>query len=184
MIDPEKPVEDPEDFYGQKSVVRRIFSRIGAERPQSVGRWQKTRHDQLLQLPAKSRGKVPRAGTQDFFLLDDFHLITSNSSFPLEFYSFLRSLANNYPMAFITASGRNLKDMCVSHEIADSPFFNVFSVQHLGLFKRSSAEKLIAEPSAAESLERKGYIESADGGGFHPFSQEFRRFASRSWNLG
>jgi hypothetical protein len=29
-------------------------------------------------------------------------------------------MANTFPVSFVTASGRDLKDMCVSHEISDS----------------------------------------------------------------
>ncbi|RPJ06685.1 MAG: hypothetical protein EHM28_09590, partial [Spirochaetaceae bacterium] len=36
MIDPELPVSLASEFVGQRSTVRRIFSRIGAQRPQSL----------------------------------------------------------------------------------------------------------------------------------------------------
>jgi hypothetical protein len=249
------------------------------------GELKKTLKDQIeLELSPDNEGmrflceQITQADYKLVMLFDEFESVTKNERVGAQFYSFLRSLANNYTVAFITASGRNLKDMCVSHEIADSPFFNIFSVQHLGLFRRSAAEKLIAEPSAvagialqpvssqilacgglypfflqmacsawfeyleseqlqaqefkgvttprevldifreeaephfeyvletlpkeeiqalkavlagkapdptaAESLERKGYLQPAEGETFQPFSQEFARFASRSRNLG
>jgi len=249
------------------------------------GELKKTLKDQIeLELSPDNDGmrflceQITQADYKLVMLFDEFESVTKNERVGAQFYSFLRSLANNYTVAFITASGRNLKDMCVSHEIADSPFFNIFSVQHLGLFRRSTAEKLIAEPSAAagialqpvssqilacgglypfflqmacsawfeyleseqlqaqefkgvttprevldifreeaephfeyvletlpkeeiqalkavlagkapdptaaESLERKGYLQPAEGETFQPFSQEFARFASRSRNLG
>ena len=40
------------------------------------------------------------------------------------------------------------------------------------------------DPAAAENLERRGYLQSGEGEAFQPFSQEFARFATRSWNLG
>jgi len=191
MIDPEKPVEDPEDFYGQKSVVRRIFSRIGAERPQSVAviggiktgktsllnyiAHEQTRKQHLDQFEAYfvchvnaaealfhdsesfMRGvhhlltdgansettnyynslqtiveKYHGQGRKIIFLLDDFHLITSNSNFPLEFFSFLRSLANNYNLAYVTSSFLELQKLCVIKDIEESPFFNIFTNLSLG----------------------------------------------------
>ena len=36
MIDPDRPIESPSQFHGRRGVVRRISSRVGAERPQSV----------------------------------------------------------------------------------------------------------------------------------------------------
>lgn len=249
------------------------------------GELEKTLKDQIeLELSPDNDGmrflcdKITQADYKLVMLFDEFESVTKNERIGAQFYSFLRSLANNYTVAFITASGRNLKDMCVSHEIADSPFFNIFSVQHLGLFRHFEAEQLISEPSAvagiplepvssqilacgglypfflqmacsawfefleteelqaeefrdskiprevldifreeaephfeyvletlpreeiqalkktlagnkpdpsaAESLERKGYLRSDEGNGFQLFSQEFRRFAVRAWNLG
>jgi serine/threonine-protein kinase len=59
--------------------------------------------------------------------LDDFNLITLNPAFPLEFFSFLRSLANNYNLAYITTSYEDLQKLCVSKDIEESPFFNIFT---------------------------------------------------------
>jgi hypothetical protein len=191
MIDPEKPVEDPEDFCGQKSVVRRIFSRIGAERPQSVAviggiktgktsllnyiGHEQTREQHLDQLDVYFFCHVNAAealfhdsesfvrgvhhlladgtkteagnhynclqkvvesyhgqGRKIIFLLDDFHLITSNSNFPLEFFSYLRSLANNYNLAYVTSSFLELQKLCVIKDIEESPFFNIFTNLSLG----------------------------------------------------
>ena len=67
------------------------------------------------------------------FLFDEFECVTKNERLRPEFYSFLRSLANTWSVGFITASGRDLKDMCASHDISDSPFFNIFSVLCVGL---------------------------------------------------
>jgi class 3 adenylate cyclase len=333
-------IPHPSMFFGRNAVVKRVGSRICAQRPQSIsivgerrigkssllnylynprtrlkvmeeaeryiclfidfqqlrtieegqflqliyGELKKTLKDQIeLELSPDNEGmrllceQVTQADYKLVMLFDEFESVTKNERIGAQFYSFLRSLANNFSVAFITASGRNLKDMCVSHEISDSPFFNVFSVQHLGLFRRSAAETLISEPSAAagialepvssqilacgglypfflqmacsawfeflesenlqaeefrggktprevlgifreeaephfeyvletlpkeeiealtavlagknpdsdaaEALERKGYLQSAEEGGFQPFSQEFQRFATRIWNL-
>jgi len=215
MIDPEKPVEDPEDFYGQKSVVRRVFSRIGAGRPQSVAviggiktgktsllnyiAHERTRKQHLDQIEAyffchvnaaealfhdsesflrgvhhlladgdnpggteatnyynclqKIVEKYHGQGRKIIFLLDDFHLITSNSNFPLEFFSFLRSLATTYNLAYVTSSFLELQKLCVIKDIEESPFFNIFTNLSLGpLAAREGVElleKLTGEQSTA-----------------------------------
>lgn len=212
MIDPDKPVEDPDDFYGQKPVVRRIFSRIGAERPQSVAviggiktgktsllnyiAHEHTRREHLDQIEAyffchvnaaealfhdsesfvrgvhhlladgsnsdatnyynslqKIVEKYHEQGRKIIFLLDDFHLITSNSNFPLEFFSFLRSLANNYNLAYVTSSFLELQKLCVIKDIEESPFFNIFTNLSLGPLSVQEGvellEKLTADQSSA-----------------------------------
>ncbi len=333
-------IPHPSMFFGRITTVKRIFSRICAQRPQSISivgerrigkssllnflynpqtrlqlmedseryiclfiDFQQLRsideaqfleliyaelkknlqHRIEIELPADYDGMrflcehITQADYKLVLLFDEFESVTKNERTGAQFYSFLRSLANNYSVAFITASGRNLKDMCVTHEIADSPFFNIFSLLHLGLFRTSEAEQLIKEPSrtagiplepvskhilssgglypfflqiacsawfefleaeglhaeefrdrntpqevldifreeaephfefvletlpkeeaqalkqvlqakkpapaAAEALERKGYIQSVQGDDFQAFSEEFHRFAVRTWKL-
>ena len=214
MIDPEKPVEDPQEFYGQQAVVRRIFSRIGAERPQSVAviggiktgktsllnyiAHERTRAQHLDQIESyffchvnaaealfhdsKSfvRGVHQLLAARDnaenteetgnyynslqkivetyhgqerkiIFLLDDFHLITSNSNFPLEFFSFLRSLANNYNLAYVTSSFLELQKLCVIKDIEESPFFNIFTNLSLGPLSIEEGMKLLEKLTGDQS---------------------------------
>ncbi len=210
MIDPEIPVEDPEEFYGQKPVVRRIFSRIGAERPQSVAviggiktgktsllnyiAHEQTRKQHLDQIEAyffchvnaaealfhdsesfvrgvhhllaagaaleatnyynslqKIVEKHHGQGRKIIFLLDDFHLITSNSNFPLEFFSFLRSLANNYNLAYVTSSFLELQKLCVIKDIEESPFFNIFTNLSLGPLSVQEGAELLEKLTGDQS---------------------------------
>jgi serine/threonine-protein kinase len=67
--------------------------------------------------------------------LDDFNLVTQNPAFPLEFFSFLRSLANNYNLAYVTTSYEDLQKLCVSKDIEESPFFNIFTNMSLRGFE-------------------------------------------------
>jgi serine/threonine protein kinase len=80
-------------------------------------------------------------------LLDEFEGVTTNPNFSLEFFSFLRFLANHYNVAYLTSSARDLQVLCHTKEISDSPFFNIFSTMRLGVFERSEAEELIRVPS-------------------------------------
>jgi len=200
MIDPEAPVCDPADFIGQSGLVRRVYSRIGAERPQSVAviggkKSGKTslltylsdagiasRHlekpepyvfvslhadrgmtddpDSFLRSFAEgiplnastgsNRYEGIRKGIEDLHasgrrlivFLDDFHFITSNERFPLEFFSFLRSMANNYNLAYVTTSFLELQKLCVAKEVQESPFFNIFTNMHLGMLSYEDAKIL------------------------------------------
>ena len=204
-------VPHPELFFGRQTLVRRIFSRINADRPQSVSlvgerrigkssllnylsfaeirlknllqpesfifihldfqQLQATRPSEIISYLFKELEQVlgPRielnvsadyeglkllaesllaSNLKLIILADEFEAVTKNPELKPDFYAFLRSLANNYPLAFITASARNLKDMCASHEISDSPFFNIFATLQVGLFTREEAFALISEPSA------------------------------------
>jgi serine/threonine protein kinase len=80
-------------------------------------------------------------------LLDEFETVTTNANFSLEFFSFLRYLANHYNVAYLTSSERDLQHLCHTKEISDSPFFNIFSTLPLTVFKPDEAEALIREPS-------------------------------------
>jgi serine/threonine-protein kinase len=138
-----------------------------------------------IDLPADDEGvrilceAVAEHGLRLVFLFDEFECVTKNERIRPELYSFLRSLANNFPVSFITASGRDLKDMCVSHEISDSPFFNIFSVQHVGLFQKEDAEALISGPSEARGVPLAPLADRIlEMGGLHPF---FLQMACAAW---
>ncbi len=88
------------------------------------------------------------AGIRLAVLLDEFEVITGNANFDLEFFSFLRYLANHYDVAYLTSSARNLQVLCHTKEISDSPFFNIFSTMRLTSFQLAEAEELIRVPSA------------------------------------
>src|ERR1044071_131263 len=90
-------------------------------------------------------------------LFDEFDAITTNRAFDLEFYSFLRSIANNYDVAYITSSARDLQEFCHTQLIADSPFFNIFTNVFLRACTRKEATDLVTRPSAEAGLPLAGY---------------------------
>ncbi len=205
------PVRNREDFFGRGAIISKIYSRIGADRPQSISLvgdaqigkssllWYlaqpqtKERYlgnpesyiyfyipvvdkgdlnfenfsdlfwniilrdiDKYLQLEDKTPSydlfkKIVERLTRDqkkiILFFDDFHLTTQNESFPLEFFSFLRSLANNYNLAFVTTSYLDLQQLCVSKEVEESPFFNIFTNLSLKPFEESEAFQLIEGPA-------------------------------------
>ncbi|MBA7672891.1 hypothetical protein ES703_81078 [subsurface metagenome] len=83
-------------------------------------------------------------------LLDDFHLVTGNSNFPLEFFSYLRSLANNYNLAYVTTSFLELQKLCVIKDIEESPLFNIFTNLSLGPLCRGEGIRLLAAVTGRE----------------------------------
>jgi tRNA A-37 threonylcarbamoyl transferase component Bud32 len=98
-----------------------------------------------------------REGRKLIVLFDEFDAITTNRAFDLEFYSFLRSVANNYDVAYVTSSARDLQELCHTQLIADSPFFNIFTNVFLRSFTRKEATELITRPSSEAGLPLEGY---------------------------
>src|SRR5215216_2784927 len=98
-----------------------------------------------------------REGRKLIVLFDEFDAITTNRAFDLEFYSFLRSIANNYDVAYVTSSARDLQELCHTQLIADSPFFNIFTNVFLRAFTRKEATDLITRPSPDAGLPLEGY---------------------------
>lgn len=213
-------IKDPAQFFGRAREVSKIFSRIGASRPQSISvvgerrigkssllnfinqpeirqrfldrpesyvfafidLQQKRRlsltefFTELFALVSKETAdktlaklkpsfdslrdlleNFRRDGSKLVVLFDEFDAITTNRAFDLEFYSFLRSIANNYDVAYVTSSARDLQDLCHTQLIADSPFFNIFTNVFLRSFTRTEAVELITRPSAEAGVPLEGY---------------------------
>lgn len=92
------------------------------------------------------------AGKRIIIFMDEFESITRNSNFEETFFSFLRSLANSYRVAYVTSSRDDLQMMCHNKEISDSPFFNIFSSLPLRPFTWNEALELISLPSEEEGI--------------------------------
>lgn len=100
------------------------------------------------------------SGLRLVLILDEFEAITANPNFDLEFFSFLRYLANHYNVAYLTSSARDLQQLCHTKEIRDSPFFNIFTPLPLSVFRPEEARELIAGPSAEVGRPLEPYTES------------------------
>jgi hypothetical protein len=97
-------------------------------------------------------------------VLDNFNVLTSDIAVPLEFFSFLRSLANSYNVAYIISSVCALQEMCASKEVTESPFFNIFTNIELKTFSDEEGIKLLALYEADEL-----YSVTKQLTGFHPY---------------
>ena len=109
-------------------------------------------------------------GLKLIMLFDEFELITKNTNFNSEFYSFCRSIVNNFNVAYIVSSGRNLQTLCHSKEISDSPFFNIFSNLTVSQFSRPEAVALIRGPAEKMNYKLQPHVDLIlDIAGFYPF---------------
>jgi serine/threonine protein kinase len=98
-------------------------------------------------------------GKRLIMLLDEFESITANPNFDMKFFSFLRYLANNFRVAYVTSSYNELQQMCHDKDIADSPFFNIFSNLLLRPFSREEAQELVRVPSERENVPLQAYTD-------------------------
>jgi serine/threonine protein kinase len=126
-----------------------LLSTFGFETGEGSG--YRTRKSSLDELQTAVKELQDR-GKRIVILMDEFERITRNDKFDASFFSFLRSLANRYKVAYVTSSGAELQQMCHARDIADSPFFNIFSNLPLRPFSREEALELITRPSQTEGL--------------------------------
>ena len=209
-------IKSPEDFFGRKKEVNRIYSRLDAPHPQSIGVvgerrmgkssllnyvYHRKNRRQAMQnyenaifaymdfqrspditvpkfidilfsmfefeekkeLPAVPSDKnldhlrdtieaLSGKGKRVIILMDEFEMITNNEKFDMQFFSFLRFLANNFKVAYVTSSAKDLQQLCHTKDIADSPFFNIFSNLPLRPFGYDEAFELISVPSQREGI--------------------------------
>lgn len=210
-----EPISDISQFVGRQNLISKVYSRIGASRPQSVSlvgdyKIGKTSLLNFLSDPATRSKYFDNAAeyycfrisvteelnsleifvqelcqqiaqglesefifesipeSYDWFkrmvemtskrnrkiilFMDDFNLITQNESFPLEFFSFLRSLANNYNLAYVTTSYLDLQQLCVSKDVEESPFFNIFTNITIRAFDTDESEQFLQQSASAAVL--------------------------------
>jgi AAA+ ATPase superfamily predicted ATPase len=83
------------------------------------------------------------AGLTTVLLLDEFEYITQNPNFKADFFGGLRGLAIHHNLPLVTATRRDLVDLCHSDEIKGSPFFNIFASVVLRPFARQEVFALV-----------------------------------------
>jgi hypothetical protein len=114
---------------------------------------------------------ISARGLTTIFLLDEFEYVTQNPNFKADFFGGLRALAIHQNLALVTATRRELVDLCHSEEIKGSPFFNIFANVVLRPFNREEVKALICGYLAGTdlylSLQEQEFIANLGGG--HPF---------------
>ena len=86
---------------------------------------------------------VSETGLTLVLLLDEFEYVTQNANFKADFFGGLRSLAIHQNLVLVTATQRELVDLCHSEEIKGSPFFNIFASVVLRPFQPQEAVTLV-----------------------------------------
>jgi len=108
-------------------------------------------------------------GITTVLLLDEFDSVASNHKFDIDFYNYLRSLANANKLCYVTASKERLVNLC-HLSVASSPFFNICVSVPLGLLDRQSAIDLIQRPSLEAGLPLTDDVDLVlKQAGRHPF---------------
>jgi serine/threonine-protein kinase len=111
-----------------------------------------TKRDRTLGALKDVVHEIHEEGRRIVILMDEFEVITKNTRFEEQFFSFLRALANTYSVAYVTSSNEDLQKMCHNKDISDSPFFNIFANLILRPFSREEALDLITVPSKTEGV--------------------------------
>ncbi len=111
------------------------------------------------------------AGLTTVLLLDEFEYVTQNPNFGSDFFGGLRALAIHQNLPLVTATRRELVDLCHSEEIKGSPFFNIFANVVLRPFSRAEVVAMLdgylSETELSLSDEEKEVIMQLGGG--YPF---------------
>jgi len=110
-------------------------------------------------------------GTHVVLLMDEFEYVTQNPNFDSDFFGGLRSLAIHYNLSLVTATRRELVDLCHSEEIKGSPFFNIFATVVLKPFSPQKTDTLIQNYAKTAGIvfspKEAGFIHQVGGG--YPF---------------
>jgi hypothetical protein len=95
---------------------------------------------------------ITEAGLCVVLLLDEFEYVTQNPNFGPDFFGGLRALAIHHNLPLVTATRRDLIDLCHSEEIKGSPFFNIFANIVLRLFKKAEVDELLDHYTSSSGL--------------------------------
>jgi RIO-like serine/threonine protein kinase len=96
--------------------------------------------------------QLNRQGFKLIYCFDEFELMSDNHNLDADFFSGLRGLTARHNVCYITASQAHLLELSYAEGVLGSPFFNIFAVQHLGLFSPAEALDLIHKPSQAAGV--------------------------------
>lgn len=102
--------------------------------------------------------QLMQEGRKLVLFCDDFDLVTRNPRFSVDFFSFLRSVANSHDVGYVTTSRAPLPQL--SHlELEESPFFNIFTTVTLEPFAAEAARQLVEEPACQVGAPFAGEVE-------------------------
>lgn len=117
---------------------------------------------------------IADVGLTTVMLLDEFEYVTQNPNFGPDFFGGLRALAIHQNLPLVTATRRELVDLCHSEELKGSPFFNIFANVVLRPFSREDIYNLLDGYLAETDLTlspRERELVIGLGGGYPFFTQ-------------
>jgi len=113
-------------------------------------------------------------GLTTVLLMDEFEYVTQNPNFGSDFFGGLRALAIHQNLPLVTATRRELVDLCHSEELKGSPFFNIFANVVLRPFGREEVLEMmggyLTDPEPTFSPREKELVIGL-GGGYPFFTQ-------------
>ena len=114
---------------------------------------------------------IADSGLTTVLLLDEFEYVTQNPNFKADFFGGLRALAIHQNLPLVTATRRELIDLCHSEELKGSPFFNIFANVVLRPFSEEEVAEMLdgylSETEISLSAKEKDVIMQLGGG--YPF---------------
>jgi AAA+ ATPase superfamily predicted ATPase len=117
---------------------------------------------------------IAARGLTTVLMLDEFEYVAQNPNFGSDFFGGLRALAIHQNLPLLTATRRELVDLCHSEELKGSPFFNIFANIVLRPFSRAEVLEMLdgymAETPIKLSSREKELVLGL-GGGYPFFTQ-------------
>ena len=118
--------------------------------------------------------QIADCGLTTVLMMDEFEYVTQNPNFGSDFFGGLRALAIHQNLPLLTATRRELVDLCHSEELKGSPFFNIFANIVLRPFSRTEVLEMLDGYMAATPIqfsEREKELVLGLGGGYPFFTQ-------------
>ncbi|HET9384914.1 MAG TPA: TIR domain-containing protein [Gemmatimonadales bacterium] len=118
-------------------------------------------------------------------LIDEFQVLMREDGgaeqLPVEFFNYLRSLANSYPVSLVVTSHVDLYTLSADRRLSGSPLFNILHKLNLGSFTETETRELIAlsQPSGCVLTADEPWIISR--GGHHPLYLQIACSAAFDW---
>jgi AAA+ ATPase superfamily predicted ATPase len=130
---------------------------------------------------------IAEDGLTVVLLLDEFEYVTQNPNFGSDFFGGLRALAIHHNLPLVTATRRELVDLCHSEELKGSPFFNIFVSIVLRPFSQTEVAELInsyLKDTGIEFSDTEQALVLSLGGGYPFFTQMAAHYLYDAKNRG
>jgi hypothetical protein len=133
---------------------------------------------------------LAKQGYRFVIMIDEFEKLSANPNFNTSFFSHLGALGERpeFRLGYVIASRHALKELCRSHKIEESSFWNIFGTQKiLGLLNEKEASDIWTKSmlfTLSNKITEQYLINNlhnvTDLSGYHPLFIQI--IASESWN--